>query len=199
MVNPAEFLALDPEVEDLLSMWGKDVTEHNVEHYFGPFELPSLEALSQVENQQFLSHGKESGHGVHISGSEGASTPAAKAIVPGGANVGGLSTDPKGKSLFGRFIAHKGLENISHLGLSAGKVHSRAQGGITTLSRASLPRDPQNHIDIAARDPGVSTVGGLAVSDGQGSDFFPSGNDESGSLGRSRLSRRQIPFWARHS
>lgn len=109
MVNPADVLALDPEVEDILSMWGKDITAQNVEHYFGSFDLPSLEAVSQVETPQLLSQGKDLGSVVHNAGPSGGQKQTAKETASGEVNVEGVTTDPKGKSQITRFSASKGL------------------------------------------------------------------------------------------
>lgn len=38
MVNPDEGIDLDPAMEDILSVWGKDPTTQNVERYFGTVE-----------------------------------------------------------------------------------------------------------------------------------------------------------------
>lgn len=47
MVSPNELVDLDPELEDILSVWGKEPTVQNVERYFGGFEYSKLISVSQ--------------------------------------------------------------------------------------------------------------------------------------------------------
>lgn len=54
MVKPSEFLALDPDVEDILSMWGKEINSQNVDYYFGSVDIPSLASASQTKIPQVL-------------------------------------------------------------------------------------------------------------------------------------------------
>lgn len=62
MVNPSELLDLDPELEDILSMWGKEPTIQNVEQFFGAYELSRLASLSQAEPPSLSHSGKISGN-----------------------------------------------------------------------------------------------------------------------------------------
>lgn len=47
MVNPNELVDLEPEMEDILSVWGKGITARNIKRYFGGSESSRSEILLQ--------------------------------------------------------------------------------------------------------------------------------------------------------
>lgn len=62
MVNSDELIDLDPAMEDILSVWGKDPTAQNIERYFGTVETLSSTPLSPEPlrlNQSLLQSSKE--------------------------------------------------------------------------------------------------------------------------------------------
>ena len=62
MVNPNELVDLDSDMEDILSIWGKDPTAQNIERYFrssGTFKSGTLSPEPLKINQSFLQLSKE--------------------------------------------------------------------------------------------------------------------------------------------
>lgn len=47
MVSSSELVDLDPEMEDILSVWGKEPSAQNIERYFGGYELSRSKSLLQ--------------------------------------------------------------------------------------------------------------------------------------------------------
>ena len=180
MVNPAELVDLDPTLEDILSMWGKDITAQNVEHYFGVFELSRLEELSHNETPLFLLLDKEAGSVAHNTCIAAVSKQVGREIVSRGADEEGLPIDPKGKAVSPRFLLSKGFEDLSNLGLSAGYSLSRAPGDLPSISRVSLPRESLSLKGPTANDSGELLVGERAGSDGLAKGCLSSGNFEAG-------------------
>lgn len=160
MVNPADLVDLDPEPEDILSMWGKDITAQNVEHYFGAIELSRLEALTQAgEKPSFLFQGGDPSSGDFTSSFSVFPKQVGSDNAVVGTNEEGLHPDPKGKVVPGRFAHSKGFEEIAHLGLSSGFGLTGAPRGLPTLSRVSLPRDFPPQKGVFARGFGERSAG----------------------------------------
>jgi len=181
MVNPAEILALDPEVEDILSMWGKDITTQNVEHYFGAFDLPCLEAASHSESPFFLAHSKNPGSVTPKPGSLNALKPVG-AVVTSGENEEGLPSDPKGKKPLVGFSLTKGFEDIYKIGLPAGFDQTRSSGGVLSLTRVPLHSEPLNPKGFSSNDCGETVVGAQAVTNGSEVNIPSTGKGDLGTL-----------------
>jgi len=97
MVNPAELVDLDPALEDILSMWGKETNAQAVEHYFGAFDLSRRGEINPNDTPLFPLVDKAAGNAEFKSDIEAGFKQSDGIPSHSGAAEDGLHLDPKGK------------------------------------------------------------------------------------------------------
>ena len=178
MVNPADLVDLDPALEDILSMWGKETNAQAVEHYFGAFDLSRLGEINPNDTPLFPLVDKAAGNAELHSSIEDGSKQSDGISIPRGAAEEGLPLDPKGKKDISRFQLTKGFEDLPILGLAASNSPLRASEGLPPITRASLPRVSHTLEGPFVQGPGDLPVEVRAVSDGPAKGLSSSGNVE---------------------
>lgn len=183
MVNSPELLELDPELEDILSMWGKEPTVQNVEHFFGGYDFPRLASLSQVENPHFSLPSKESSRVSTVPRDQDGHRQAVSEHATDGVFIGVSGSGTKGKTVLNHNFPPKGLEDIVNLGVSSGLGQARSIGGSFPLSRVSLFRNPplsKGNPNTGVGDPNFHSVGAQDGLEDQSEGPFHAGNSSSG-------------------
>lgn len=127
---------LDPALEDILSMWGKETTEKNVDLYFGGQKFPDVAVLPP-----FLHHGGIPAVENVSASNQVAQGQSAENDATEGFLTGGLSSQNKSKSVVCWNLSSIGLEGTESLGCSLGVGKENPIGGFSHLSRVSLSRD----------------------------------------------------------
>lgn len=129
MVNPNELVDLDPELEDILSVWGKEPTTQNVEWYFGGYELSRLEPPPQVSLETKPSSlwlSKETDrNSLRIRNQTSFQQPFREDTAERASNAAHFLGN-RGKSISGRNFLSGGIEDIVNLWLASGLGKARA-------------------------------------------------------------------------
>lgn len=141
MVNSEELVDLNPALEDILSMWGKDTTAQNVEHFFGVQKLAESILQQSAVLPPFLHQGEVTAsenvqvheQDVHVRAYENA---AAK-----GPESGFTVAGHKGKSVVTWNPSSAGFGVSETLGRFSGSFQGFSDGGVPPLTRVSLPKD----------------------------------------------------------
>lgn len=132
---------LNPALEDILSMWGKDTTAQNVEHFFGVQKLAESVLQQSAVLPPFLHQGEVTAsenvqvheQDVHVRAYENA---AAK-----GPESGFTAAGHKGKSVVTWNPSSAGFGVSETLGRFSGSFQGFSDGGVPPLTRVSLPKD----------------------------------------------------------
>lgn len=151
MENPNELVDIEPEMEDILSVWGKDISARNIERYFGGYESSRSETRVQKSTEiklpplQFLKdrEGNASKHqespfsqrpgrldeGVrHANFPQGYSNKG-KPHMAGFSNSGGLNSGQESVKGSGRFPANHRVSSIKDQA-SSQKTGDRSAEGL---------------------------------------------------------------------
>lgn len=144
MVNPNELVDLDPKMEDILSVWGKDPTARNIERYFGAPESFRSEILTPESlkiKQSFLQLSKEFEGNVYYhqdsNVSQQTSRPDEDALHAG---LRQSSQSIKGKSFSEGPFHSGGIEDIVNFGSSSGQRSERGLGRVSAVTRVSIAK-----------------------------------------------------------
>jgi len=155
MVNPNELVDLDSDMEDILSIWGKDPTAQNIERYFrssGTFRSGTLSPEPLKINQSFLQLSKEIKENAFahqdFQASQQTSRPSEDGLHAGfRQSIHGT----KGKSLSVEPVLSGGLEDIVNFVSSSGQRSEKGVGRVSTLTRASIAKEQGNPKGIGGR------------------------------------------------
>lgn len=184
MVNPNEQLELDPDLEDILSMWGKEPTVQNVEQFFGAYELSRLASLSQAEIPSFSHHSKFPGREPFSCRDQEVFKQVERETAVDGSSNGAHISGIKGKYVLRQNLPSKGFEDIANLGFSSGIGKAKGFGGSLPLSRVSLSRIPPLSKESPARGSEGPADVLVGAQDGFGdphAEYLLSGNPTHGS------------------
>lgn len=178
MVNPADLVELDPALEDILSMWGKETNAQAVEHYFGAYDLSRLGEINPNDTPVFPLVGKDANNVELQSSIVDGSKQCDNVSFPRGAAEEGLPVNTQGKKAIPRFQLSKGFEDLQNLGLAVSNSPVRISEGLPLITRVSLPREPQTLEGPFDQGPGELPAEVRETSDGPAKGQSSSGNVE---------------------
>lgn len=160
MVNSDEIVDLDPVMEDISSVWGKDPTAKNVDRYFGAagnFRSGSLSPETLRINQSFyqLTQGYDENALLHhdLQVLQQSSKPVEDSLHAANRHS---SHGEKGKSLVVEPVLSGGLEDIVNFISSAERAGEKGTGRLSALTRVSIGKESREPKGNGRRPPEAS-------------------------------------------